>query len=370
LLFAICDLFFPVYPGYNYNIGHELDDKGTCESNDGGKMVSAIVMAGYNNRREVKRYSRIVAEHYGEKFIETGYKPLREFSAVEDGRQVSKPLIQYTLEKLFVNELIDDIVIVGHQMLLEQRLGDFIQQSGKPCALVNQSSKIPEDVVRRFKIVRRKVKYNSVAGNLIKGYAASNAGRDQKHALFVASDSPLTTNEFVNRFLGVVAQFKGEAAIILPAILIDEGEDVLGRPPLRLINDAPFKTGDRKDGYGRQGFRLSSLIYANPHMFDINTANTAYNLRKCLNPNVQLKLFRITRSLGYPNVYSMYFLRKDLSIRETANIVGAFFNGRFELIPMTGTEATYDYDGTDQEYRMITKMLQANEGRKSVGSDL
>ena len=116
-------------------------------------MVSAIVMAGYNNKREVKRYSRIVAEHYGEKFIETGYKPLREFSSVKNGRQVRKPLIQYTLEKLFANEFIDEIVIVGHQMLLEQRLGEFIQQFEKPCCIVNQSSKIPDDVIRRFNIV-------------------------------------------------------------------------------------------------------------------------------------------------------------------------------------------------------------------------
>ncbi len=328
-------------------------------------MVSAIVMAGYNNKREVKRYSRIVAEHYGEKFIETGYKPLREFSSVENGRQVSKPLLQYTLEKLFENDFIDDIVIVGHQMLLDQRLGNFFQQFDKPCRLVNQSLKIPEDVVRRFKIVRRKVKYNSIAGNLIKGYAASRAGRNQQHALFVASDSPLTTNEFVNRFLEVAQQSKDQAAILIPAILIEEGRDMLGRPPLRLINDSPFSLSDRKDGYGRQGFRLSPLIYANPHMFDINTANTAYNLRKCLNPKVQLKLFQITRTLGYPNVYSKYFLRKDLSIKETANIVGAFFNGRLEIIPMTGIKATYDYDGTDQEYRMITRMLKTNEGDES-----
>jgi hypothetical protein len=324
-------------------------------------MVSAIVMAGYNNKREVKRYSRIVAEHYGEKFIETGYKPLREFSTVENGRQVKKPLIKYILERLFKNALIDDIVIVGHQMLLEQRLGDFIQQFDKPCTLVNQSSKIPEDVVRRFKIVRRKVKYNSIAGNLIKGYAASNAGRDHSHALFVASDSPLTGNEFINRFLEVVRQFNDEPAIIVPAILIEEGSDRLGRPPLRLINDTSLQLSDQTDGYGRQGFRISSLIYANPHMFDINTANTAYNLRKCLNPKVQIKLFKITRGLGYPNVYSKYFLRKDLSIKETANIVSEHFNGRLEIIPMTGIKATYDYDGTDQEYRVITRMLKSGE---------
>jgi hypothetical protein len=322
-------------------------------------MVSAIVMAGYNNKREVKRYGRMVAEHYGEKFIEAGYKPLREFSTVENGRQVRKPLIQYTLERLFANAFIDEIVIVGHQMLLEQRLGEFIQQFEKPCCIVNQSSKIPDDVIRRFNIVRGKVKYNSIAGNLIKGYAASKACQEKKHALFVASDSPLTTNEFVNRFLEVVPQFKGEAAIIIPAILIAEGRDRLGRPPLRLINDSSFKLGDQKDGYGRQGFRLSPLIFANPHMFDINTANTAYNLRKCLNPKVQLKLFKITRGLGYPNVYSKYFLRKDLSVKETANILGSFFNGRLEITPLTGIRATYDYDGTDQEYRMITRMLKS-----------
>ena len=325
-------------------------------------MVSAIVMAGYNNKREVKRYGRMVAEHYGEKFIEAGYKPLREFSTVENGRQVSKPLIQYTLERLFANAFIDEIVIIGHQMLLEQRLGEFIQQFEKPCCIVNQSSKIPDDVIRRFNIVRGKVKYNSIAGNLIKGYAASKACQEKKHALFVASDSPLTTNEFVNRFLEVVPQFKGEAAIIIPAILIAEGRDRLGRPPLRLINDSSFKLGDQKDGYGRQGFRLSPLIFANPHMFDINTANTAYNLRKCLNPKVQLKLFKITRGLGYPNVYSKYFLRKDLSVKETANILGSFFNGRLELTPLTGIRATYDYDGTDQEYRMITRMLKSGNG--------
>jgi hypothetical protein len=324
-------------------------------------MISAILMAGYNNKREVKKYSRTVAEHYGEKFIEAGYKPLREFKTVKNGRQESKPLIQYTLERLLKNEFIDEIVIVGHQMLLEQRLGNFIKQFEKPCCIVNQNSKIPDDVIRRFNIIPRKVKYNSIAGNFIKGYAASNACEEKKHALFVASDSPLTTNEFVNRFLKAVQQYQGESAIIVPAILIDDKKDKLGRPPLRLRNDSQFQLTDKKDRYSRQGFRLSSLISANPHRFDVNTVNTAYSLRKWMNPNVQLKLFRITRGLGYPNVYSKYFLRKDLSVNEVANIASEFFNGRLELIPMTGEETTYDYDGTDREYRMITKMLKSDQ---------
>ena len=322
-------------------------------------MVSAILMAGYNNKRAVKRYSRLVAENYGEKFIETGYKPLREFKTVKDGVEESKPLIQYTLEILFANDLIDEIVIVGHQMLLEQRLGNLINRFKKPCCIVNQNTTTSPDVMTRFNIIPKKVKHNSIAGNLIKGYAASAACRDRKHALFVASDSPLTTTEFIERFLNIVPKYQEQAAIIFPAVLIDDNKDKLGRYPLKLVNDTPYQLSNKKSSYARQGFRLSSLMFANPYLFNINTVNTAYSLRKCLAPNTQLRLFRITRSLGYPNVYSKYFLRKDLSIKEVENITSEFFNGSLKLIPMTGEEATYDYDGTDIEYRMITDMLKS-----------
>ena len=322
-------------------------------------MVSAILMAGYNNKREVKKYSKIVAESYGEKFIETGYKPLREFKTVKDGEEVSKPLLQNTLENLFASDLIDEIVIVGHQMLLTQRLGNFINEFEKPCRIVNQNSRISPNVIERFNVIQRKVKHNSLAGNLIKAYAVSAACRDRKQALFVASDSPLTSKEFIKRFLNAVQEYREQAALIFPIVPIDDDKDNLGRYPLRLLNDTQYQLSYKKDDYGRQGFRLSSLMFANPHFFNLNTVNTAYSLRKCLNPNVQLRLFRITRGLGYPNVYSKYFLRKDLSIKEVENITSEFFSGRVKLIPMTGEEATYDYDGTDFEYRMITDMLKS-----------
>jgi hypothetical protein len=195
---------------------------------------------------------------------------------------------------------------------------------------------------------------------LIKGYAASTASKDKKHALFVASDSPLTTTAFIERFLQTVQKDADPLAIAFPAILINIRKDKLERPPLKLLNDTEYQLPGEKDNNGRQGFRLSSLMYANPHLFDINTTNTAYSLRKTLNPNAQLRLFRITRNLGYPNVYSKYFIRKNLSVKEIENITSAFFNGRLKLIPMIGEESTYDYDGTDFEYRMITKMLDSS----------
>jgi len=322
-------------------------------------MVSAIVMAGYNNKRAVKKYSRIVAKDYGERYIETGYKPLREFKTVKDGKEESKPLIQYTLENLFLSDLISDIVIVGHKMLLERRLGNLINESDKPCRIVGQNSKIPPDVIKRFNIIPKKVKQSSIAGNLIKGYALSSAFQNKKHALFVAADSPLTTNEFAESFLNMSQKYKEQASIIFPAVLINYSRDKLGRYPLKLVNDTQYQLSKKKDSYGRQGFRLSALMFLNPHFFNINTVNTAYRLRKCLNPRIQLRLFRITRSLGYPNVYSKYFLRKNLSIKEVENITSEFFEGRVKLIPMTGEEATYDYDGTDLEYHLISAMLSS-----------
>lgn len=327
-------------------------------------MLSAVLMAGYNNKWEVKRYAKVVAEHYGEKFIETGYKPLREFKSIENGKEISKPLIQYTLEKLFKNDLISEIVIVGHRMLIEQRLGEFIDQFEKPCRILNQNSQIAKDVIERFNIIARKVKHNSVAGNMIKGYAATTAHEDRKHALFVASDSPLTSVEFINNFVHHVEAVQKEAAIIFPAILIHGKRDKFGRHPLKLLNDTEYQLSDVTDSAGRQGFRLSSLMAANPYLFDMNTANTAYSLRKLINPNAQLKLFRITRNLGYPNVYSKYFIHRNFSIKEVEKITSAFFNGKMKIIPMLGEKATYDYDGTDMEYRILNKMLNAPRKQK------
>ena len=329
-------------------------------------MVSAVLMAGYNNKWEVRRYAKVVAEHYGEKFIETGYKPLREFKSIENGKEISRPLIQYTLEKLFKSDLISEIVIVGHRMLIEQRLGEFIDQFEKPCRILNQNAQIANEVIERFNIIPRKVKHNSVAGNMIKGYTATAACEEKKHALFAASDSPLTSMKFIEDFVHHVAEAQKETAIIFPAILIHGKRDKFGRHPLKLLNDTEYQLSAATDNAGRQGFRLSSLMAANPFCFDMNTANTAYNLRKLINPNAQLKLFRITRNLGYPNVYSKYFIHRNFSIKEVEKITSAFFSGRLKIIPMRGEETTYDYDGTDMEYRILNKML--NSPHKQEGN--
>ena len=320
-------------------------------------MISVVLMAGYSNKREVKRYSKMVAEHYGETFVETGYRPLREFKIVENETVLYKPVIQIMLEKLFQIEAVNEIVVVGHQMLLEQRLNDVFQNAPKPCRVINQNQRLSNKIIDRYEIIKKHVKYNSIAGNMIKGYCASNASKEKQHALFVAADSPLTTGAFIEDFIGLSQQKMEESAIIVPAIFINGKEDKLGRKPLWLINDSEYPISGYTDPYGRQGFRLSSLLMANLNFFDLNTVNTAYNLRKFLNPKVQIRLYKITRGLGFPNVYAKHFIRRDLSVMDCEKITTRFFRGKLTILPMAGEMSSYDYDGTEREYQVISQML-------------
>jgi len=324
-------------------------------------MTSAILMAGYSNKREVKRYSRLVAEHYGENYIEIGYRPLREFRVInQKGKEEKKPIILFTLEKLFESDFIDEIVIVGHRMLLEEKLGPFIHSMNKPCQIINQNSRIPGYISGEFNIQAKEVKYNSFTGNAIKAYAATRAYQDKKHALFVAADSPMTTKEFIEGFILKVQEFEKSLALFVPAVFVGINEDKLGRKPLLLINDTDTQVSKIKDTHGRQGFRLSSLLLANPFLFDINTMNTAYHLRKALSPRVQFQLYRITRSLGYSNIYSKYFIKKNLSMLECEEITSKYFKGPVRIMPMLGEGSTYDYDGTEKEFEGLHEMLSEN----------
>lgn len=325
-------------------------------------MTSAILMAGYSNKREVKRYSRMVAEHYGENYIEIGYRPLREFQYVNpEGKEEKKPVIFFILERLFESDLIDEIIIVGHRMLLEEKLGSFIHSMDKPCRIINQNSRIPAKVAGDFNVQPREVRHSSFTGNAIKAYAVSKAYQEKKHALFVAADSPMTTREFIEQFMLKVDEHEKSTALFVPAVFVGLNEDKLGRKPLLLINDTGTTISETKDAHDREGFRLSSLLFANPFLFDINTMNTAYNLRKFLSPKVQFQLYRITRGLGYSNVYSKYFIKKNLSILECEEITSRYFKGAVKIIPMLGEDATYDYDGTEKEFKGINEMLSGKK---------
>lgn len=320
-------------------------------------MNSAILLAGYNNKRAVEKYSHIVEKDYGERYIETGYKPLHEFTVTIDGVHVKKPLLQFTLEVLIQDDLIEDIVIVGHKGQIEHRIGSFLASQKKEIVLIDQNTPLSDEIIEEFKLHPKETPTSSVGGNFIKGYKASRAGKRKEPALFVASDSPMTTLDFINRFLERGEKHMDEAGILLPAVYTNPKKDKLGRPPLLLINDTGEDIPEKKDKFGRNGFRLSSVLLADPHRIDVNMINVMYSLRKALNPRTQMRIFRVGREVGYPRIYNRYFVKKNLSIHQCEAICSAFFKGKFKAIPMHDIRSTYDFDGTEKEFIEISRML-------------
>ena len=321
-------------------------------------MYSAILLAGYNNKRAVEKYSRIVERDYGEHFIETGYKPLHEFTVVTNGKTIRKPLIQFTLEVLVQDAIISEIIIVGHVQQLKDRLSAYLNTVQKKIIFVDQSDEISDEIKREFDINDKETPKDSVGGNLIKGYCRSQAKENKAHALFVASDSPMTTIDYINRFLEKCSPLLKETGILLPIVYTDPVKDKLGRPPMLLVNDTDREIPERKDKFSRNGFRLSSLMMGNPYQVDVNMINVIYSLRKAINPKTQLRIFRICREVGFPRIYNRYFIKKNLTIKQCETICSAFFKGRFKVIPMHDIKSTYDFDGTEKEFIEINRMLQ------------
>ncbi len=319
---------------------------------------SAVILAGYNNRRAVEKYSRIVAENYHETYIETGYKPLREFSLHHHGKHVTKPLIQFTLDELLKMDQISDIVLIGNKTLLENKLLPVLENQEKPWKILDQKTPFSGTVKERFVSDQNPLPVESIAGNIIKAYCAAQSFEKGEPALFVASDSPLTDRNFMENFLTAAFAMRERADVVMPAVPVGLLKDKMGRRPLLLINDTGISLPCRTDHHGRCGFRLSSLLLANPANLDVPRINDIYSMRKALSPKIQIRIFRICRDLGYPSIYRKYFRMKNLTLQECENILSSFLRGRVKSLPIEGEGTTYDYDGTKKELKRLTRMLK------------
>ena len=185
-------------------------------------MVSVVVMAGYQSS-EIEDYKRQL-KYYHEKYTEKGYKALKEFKVRENGRLVKRPLIEFILRK--VDDIFDvrDVVVVGDKARLEEKLGDQLTGSKKKYRLIDQNEPLTEELIQAFRLDPKRVAYNSICGNTIKGYAATEAYERGEHALFLAADSPKTQKNTIDEFITTASDLavKENAALIYPLVSMRE----------------------------------------------------------------------------------------------------------------------------------------------------
>ncbi|MBN1647366.1 MAG: hypothetical protein JW874_04975 [Spirochaetales bacterium] len=320
-------------------------------------MYSAILLAGCDSRKAKENYRKIVEKEYHEKVIYTGYKPLYEFPCQINGREEKKPLIQFTLESLDKNKLINEIIIVGFVKLIQKRLHAYLNTVKTKLVFVEQNAEIPAGLYTDFNIPAGGITRNSIGGNLIKGYAASAAYRNREMALFFASDTPFTTVDFINHVLSLSKDFLKTAGGIIPMVYFKTKKDRFRRPRMYLKNDTGMHFDSHTDLSGRIGLRVASLVLCNPFKIDVSALNVVYGLRKALSIKIQRRIYRICKNLSYPGIFFSYFIKRSLSILQAENVVSAFFSSTIKGVFVSDEKATYDFDGTESELKEITEIL-------------
>lgn len=329
--------------------------------------VSVVVMAGYR-KREIDDY-RHQLKYYHEKYIERDYKALREFKVTTPSGVVTKPLIQFTLLKLEKVADAGDVVIVGAKKRLESRLARLLERWKGPIRIIDQHEPLTEEMVRAFNLRPKAVAHDSICGNALKAYYATRAFKEKKHALFMACDSPRTSREGIEKFIHVARADAGTAAMVFPIVSMIElprWRKCFHRKYFFLVNDSDHRFSDSFTTWftRREGFRVSSMLYANPFKVNANMANTAYGARKMLSREVRRRVTAILEPYGHQDVFKRYFISRDLSIRDCEHILSDVFEGVVRIFPLRDVGSTYDYDGTQSEARVIGKMLEKEAERQ------
>ncbi len=331
-------------------------------------MVSVVLMAG--QQPITKEYREMIERDYREHYHykHDSYKPLKEFRARVDRKTFTqKPLIQFTMEKLENADSVDDIVIVGDQEKLEERLDPFIATSRKRYKIINQYEPLEDHVLHEFNVERKNAEQTSICANGLRGYISTEAYKNNDYALFMASDSPGTSTECIDEFIRNAAEYIPGSGIVFPFANMKElpkWRHAFHRKYLFLINDTKhkFKDGFRTIFTKRDGYRISSMLLADPKRLDLNLINTCYSLRKMLSPMVQestMENLKKYPQFDAPSLLTRYLSGK-LSIKEGAGILSKMLcrdNSKLTILPIRHSDSSIDYDGTIEDEGMIDDLL-------------
>jgi len=331
-------------------------------------MVSVVLMAGYKPVSD--EHKKMLADTYNEHFFFDGYKPLKEFRIRDSSESfVYKPLIQFTMEKLERIDAINDIVIVGDKKKLESKLGDFMDSSRKKYKVVEQDGCIDDKVLDEFGAVRENFDECSLAANGLKAYVNTEAYKRKDYALFVASDSPGTSAKGIFEFIDLARLYMPECSLIFPLVSMNNipaWRHAFHRKYLFFVNDSAHQYKDSFKTFltNRDGFRVSSMLYADPFRVDIDKINLCYSLRKMLSHDVRERIKNVLEKFDINVLWRKYFGSKDLSIRDCEEIGGKIMcknNSNLAIIPFRDIASSFDFDGTVEDQNMIDELLNGKD---------
>ena len=110
----------------------------------------------------------------------------------------------------------------------------------------------------------------------------------------------------------------------------------------------------------REGFRMSSMIYANPSTINVNRINQVYNMRKALSPIVLKRINKFLTEHDVHFVWKKYFLSKDLSVIDLQTAIERSIcinDNKAVIMPIGYIGSSYDFDMTRTDEIGVQKMI-------------
>lgn len=295
------------------------------------EKIVAVVLAGGN-----KRFSFIEFFHqledlltYHEWYFRIGYKSLKRINIKGSRLDGPRPMVEYILNTLLHVKSIEQILVVGPEKEMRDKLDpEFLSTGGK------------------IRLIEQK---DSFGQNVKMGYELAG----QKFVLFVTADSPTTREEDVSEFIEICQNLYQDYDLIYPLVkesYLRKYHRIFPRPFFKMIPDtiipSSYINGEDLREDGRVGFRITSMAYAKLERLPTGRVDEAYNLRKVYRKSSRGKL---------KEIFGKKLIRRYRQGLKMSDIEKMFFDYegiRLKMVGLSGPGTSLDLDSSRDEKHM------------------
>jgi len=292
------------------------------------KKIVAVVLAGGVKRFSFREFYHQLEDlfSYREWYFRIGYKSLKRIKVKRGVTEKPRPMVEYILNTLRNTECIDEILVVGPEKEIREKIDPDLLSEGS-----------------NIKLVQQKESYGQ---NVKEGY--NHAG--EKYVLFVTSDSPTTKERDVSEFVEICRELYNEYDLIYPLVkesLLKKYYRSFSRPSFKMIPNTIFPADyigqeDIREDV-RVGFRITSMAFANLENAPVERIDEAYNLRKFYRKSSRDKL----KEIFGKKLIRRY--RQGLKISDIEKMFFDYEGLRLKIVGLSGAGTSLDIDSTRDE---------------------
>lgn len=292
------------------------------------EKIVAVVLAGGNKRFSFREFFYQMEDlvTYHEWYFRIGYKSLKRINIKGSQLEGPRPMVEYILHTLTRVESIDQILVIGPEKEMREKLDPDLLSAGGNIRLIEQQDSFGQNVKLGYEL----------------------AGR--KYALFVTSDSPTTREQDVAEFIELCRGLYQDYDLIYPLVkesVLKKYHRFFPRPFFKMIPDtiipADYIEPEDLREDGRVGFRITSMAFANLADFPVKRIDGAYNLRKFYRRSSRKKL---------KEIFGKKLIRRYLQGLNMSDVETMFYEYeglRIKMVGLSGAGTSLDLDSTRDE---------------------